>query len=202
MSDKDLEKKQSWIVPVTVAVVGAVSTVTVAWISRPIPTVEAAAEANVQELIQPSPPPIAEDKEAILQAPPLDNSLSSNYGSETQCFSVKAQEGWQEFNSPSSFIEVESIKGFWSVDDRSYPRIGPGGHTGSASDNLQPYNHLKYDKDLPFGALLIKVDDRNEEIWLQAPRRFENNSSIIHARINDSDHHLNDNGGTLDICVK
>jgi len=39
MSDKNLGDKQPWLVPVVVAVVGAISAVSVAWLNKPQPSV-------------------------------------------------------------------------------------------------------------------------------------------------------------------
>jgi hypothetical protein len=123
-------------------------------------------------------------------APPPDNNA---------CFTVSAQQGWQYFNLPGSFKRITSIEGSWSVDDRSYARVGAYGHTGDASNRLAPYNQYKYDQNYPFGALLVNIPNYGY-FWVENPQQLPRSINFTAMRINDGDNALGDNGGSLRVC--
>jgi hypothetical protein len=54
MADKDSSNNQSWVVPVVVAVIGAISTIAVAWLSRPLSSPPAIQTSSPTPSIAPS----------------------------------------------------------------------------------------------------------------------------------------------------
>jgi hypothetical protein len=75
MSDKDSGDKQPWLVPVIVAVVGAVSTIAVAWINKPQPSPSPASTTSPSPTATVSiPPPLSSTSSGILPSQPLVSS--------------------------------------------------------------------------------------------------------------------------------
>ncbi|HLO84078.1 MAG TPA: hypothetical protein VK203_03550 [Nostocaceae cyanobacterium] len=114
-----------------------------------------------------------------------------------KCFDVSSKKGWQYFDLGTNYNGI-SITGGWTVDSRNYATVGPQGHN---EPGLEPYNQYKYDKNLPFGALLVDIPtDSHGYIWVRGFQKLPKQISQTAIRINDSDNSLGDNSGVLTVC--
>jgi hypothetical protein len=105
-----------------------------------------------------------------------------------KCFDVSSRTGWQYFDLGGPYTRIASVGGGWSVDARSYARVGPQGHN---EPGLEPYNQYKYDQGYPFGALFV---------WVRGVQQLPKPITRTAIRINDADNALGDNSGVLRVC--
>lgn len=110
------------------------------------------------------------------------------------CVSVDSRRGWQQFTLPGSFTHIASVSGSWSVDDRTYSRVGPEGHS---EPGLEPYNQYKLDQSLPFGALLVGGPNSGY-FWAKGPQEL--NSPITSTVMTINDTAFSDNAESLKVC--
>ncbi|MBD2024852.1 hypothetical protein [Leptolyngbya sp. FACHB-711] len=118
-----------------------------------------------------------------------------------ECHEVSSRQGWQYFNLLRPRTRVVSISGSWSVDSRSYPSVGAGGHSGDAASRLEPYNQYKYDRGFAFGALFVDIPtDGYGYVQVSSPQSLPRTITRTAMRINDADNALGDNAGSLRVC--
>ena len=115
-----------------------------------------------------------------------------------ECVKVIARTGWQQFRLRRAVMRVASIAGGWTVDKARYRPVRAAGHTGSAAQQLAPYNGYKFDKAYAFGALLI--EHKGRAVHINAGRRLPARAKLVSLRINDTG--LGDNSGFLDVCFQ
>ncbi|MEG4803524.1 phospholipase A2 [Microcoleus sp. ARI1-B5] len=127
---------------------------------------------------------------------------ASKKANQPACYNVDSRQGWQYVNFPRSYSRVVSVSGSWSVDARSYSGVGPSGHSGESASRLEPYNQYKYDKNTPFGGLLVDIPtDGYGYFWVRSgSQSLPKPISRTAMRINDADNALGDNAGTLQVC--
>lgn len=116
----------------------------------------------------------------------------------SDCVDISSQRSWVplRFEGGGGGV-VRSISGSWTVDARSYPRVGAGGHTGDAAARLAPFASSKVVGWANFGALLMRDAGGNirpVSVGTVIP------GGTTHFRINDSDQSLGDNQGALRVC--
>lgn len=138
----------------------------------------------------------------IVNKAEAQSQSTAGYNSERistpQCFNVDSKQGWQYFNLNGSYRRITSIRGGWSVDARNYRQVGARGHS---EPGLEPYNQYKYDKNLPFGALLVDIPtDGYGYVWVRGRQRLPKPITRTAMRINDADNALGDNAGVLNVC--
>ncbi|WP_180900413.1 hypothetical protein [Martelella soudanensis] len=127
----------------------------------------------------------------------------------TECLTVDARKGWQTMESEGGFFFDAGWRGAWSVDAVNYDPVGPFGHSGSAAQALQPYEQYKYETSLPFGAMLVEMNDEvmSLDSFVQlldeeADELYSAPHAFYAFRINDSDRSLGDNGGAIELCFE
>jgi hypothetical protein len=121
---------------------------------------------------------------------------ASNRASEI-CARVSATAEWQTVNFDTPVSVVTRIEGGWTVDRVNYAAVGPQGHTGEAANRLAPYEQYKFNRDLPFGALLISLSGGRSSNLLAGVQLHALVNSVA-LRINDRA--LGDNEGALNVC--
>ena len=167
MADKDSGNNQPWLVPVVVAVIGAVSTVVVAWLSRPSPKLSETTPSSSPE------------------------TLSTNSGN----FEVRAvsEEGIPFVNPRDSSTRIRfHSEGAWSTKPGLVESFtSPAGYTSTRfPDYLCGLN-------ADAGALVAKLQDGNcihvgeEKVITLAPKE------TIRFYINDSPGLYENNQGLL-----
>ena len=115
-----------------------------------------------------------------------------------KCFDVSSRTGWQYFDLGGPYTRIASVGGGWSVDARSYARVGPQGHN---EPGLEPYNQYKYDQGYPFGALFVDIPtDGIGYVWVRGAQQLPKPITRTAIRINDADNALGDNSGVLRVC--
>lgn len=113
----------------------------------------------------------------------------------TACYTVDATRGWQYIQLSSTFSQVKSIRGEWTVDVINYGRVGPEGYGTLETD----YVGVPYDEDIPLGALLIG-EPGSPYSWLNEPQQLSKPVQNVALRINDDDLSLGNNYGAIRVC--
>ena len=132
------------------------------------------------------------------------------------CYRIDSRHGWQRvptgrYDGIAMFVltrdnaEKQKKIGIrpydgWSVDARTYPKVGLAGHTGEAARRLEPYAGYKALRSAPFGALLIAAPGLDAR---PVPTTSVSLPSVkfLDFRINDSAPALGDNDGAVVTCV-
>lgn len=109
---------------------------------------------------------------------------------------VSSRMGWQTLVFKKPVVRISGVTGSWSVDDNEHKRVGPEGHRGKSASILSRWDYYKFDKQYPFGALLVEIDG-DDYVPVTGPMEFKKPVRSIRARINDADSALGDNGGSL-----
>lgn len=113
---------------------------------------------------------------------------------EPVCHRVDSRRGWQSVTLPGAFTRISSVSGSWSVDDRTYRRVGPEGHS---EPGLEPHNRHKFNQSFPFGALLV-YNPNSGYFWAKGPQQLGSSITSTAMRINDTA--FGDNAGLLEVC--
>ena len=120
---------------------------------------------------------------------------------QAQCLEIDAERGWQSVNLDGSPVEVRSVVGTWTVDDRNYEAVDWRGHIGEARERLARHNRYKFDARFDFGVLLVR-DDQGLVPQQRAVPGFATTARKLSFRINDADHALGDNSGWMTVCIR
>jgi hypothetical protein len=120
------------------------------------------------------------------------SALAPGYGG-----GINSRAGWQTtrdyIRTGETFTVIES--GSWTVDNRSLRYVGGGGYT--REEDARIYQECHYDAGVPYGYLLARLGD-GPEIRVGGGGTFKApNNGDLQFRINDQDHCLVDNAGTL-----
>jgi hypothetical protein len=120
---------------------------------------------------------------------------------DTKCITISAKKGWQEFSIPLKYSHIKSITGGWNVH-YAHALVGPEGYQGALEQRMtKQYGNLKYIKDLPFSALLLRADSYGKIYWIKSQNSdIKFKGERLQFRINDADSSLSDNKGELKIC--
>ncbi|WP_299004274.1 hypothetical protein [uncultured Shewanella sp.] len=136
---------------------------------------------------------------ALLKSVAFLGLASASQGALAETVDVNALHDWQTVEFASPVNSITSITGGWSVDTYHYSSVGASGHTGQAARSLAPWNHYKYDRKYPFGALLVDIEGMGH-MDVKGPMMFEEPVTSIRIRINDIA--LGDNKGILTVTFE
>jgi hypothetical protein len=129
-------------------------------------------------------------------------TMPANAAAASTTVRVRAEIGWQvtalDLNAGQRF-SVTYRSGDWTVDHRSFPRVGPEGYAPAV--DRQIFQGCKTLAGQPYGRLLARTGGG-------APFAIARNGSftapaagVLALRINDQDRCLGDNAGALDLAV-
>lgn len=118
------------------------------------------------------------------------------------CATISASAGWQAVAVPRGFNGIIQVEGSWNVH-HAHATVGPEGYAGSLGNRMdRVYPQLKYDRGLPFAALLMRNGSNGPVSWVQSREHMAiATGPDFQFRINDRDDALSDNKGALTICM-
>lgn len=118
------------------------------------------------------------------------------------CANITANSGWQAVAVPKGFNGIIQIEGSWNVH-HAHGTVGPEGYAGSLGDRMdRQYPQHKYNKGLPFAALMMRNGSHGPVSWVQSREHMAiATGPDFQFRINDRDDALSDNKGALTVCM-
>ncbi|MER7870075.1 hypothetical protein ABTZ90_23945 [Streptomyces cellulosae] len=117
--------------------------------------------------------------------------------------SVSSTEEWQQMPlsvDKGERFTVSYVSGSWTVDERNYPRVGPGGYEPAVDRKI--YQPCKFAPSQPFGELLGRIGENGRAFPVGAGGTLTARSSgTLFLRINDADRCLGDNDGSITVAM-
>lgn len=118
------------------------------------------------------------------------------------CATISANAGWQAVAIPTGFNGIIQVEGNWNVH-HAHATVGPEGYSGSLGSRMdRQYPQHKYERGLPFAALMMRNGPNGPVSWVQSREHMAiATGPDFQFRINDRDDALSDNKGALTVCM-
>jgi hypothetical protein len=122
-----------------------------------------------------------------------------------QAVTVSSTSGWQQVPvglTPGEAYTVSYISGTWTVDQRNYPKVGPGGYSNAIDQTI--YQGCKYDPNVNYAVLLGEagaLPGTDFPVRQGGIFYVPSGGGPLYLRINDDDACLGDNAGSVTMFI-